>query len=1157
MMTPEQQSALELDHHVVVHANAGAGKTRVLVERFVAILQSGRVENIEQVVATTFTIKAAAEMRSRIRVRLLELGLVDFANNIGSARITTLHSFCAALLRKYSYASGIDVDAQELTQRRAQQWRADAMRSTIREWLQVNDVGRTSNTERRERLLQVLDELDVNTTEQTIRDLMIASERRDHLAVLLSNGDASVVTSWQHQVNEVARSTARDLLLHAQRELQRLQLECGAQVHEHLERNDAILDALRKAASDDVLHVVHRVYKRLDEFYVKEGTPRKQKGKKQFDECDQMTSLPKSQWESLAAFAIDGTDEGFERQILLVRTTLEVAIDASARYRAMKEERNAIDFDDMMELTRTLLQRPEIAADVRRGIRFLMVDEFQDTSPVQYDIIRALVPQLDAESTADYSSDPNLFIVGDAKQSIYAFRGADVRLFLQASRDITKANRRNGKPDGHVVLSESFRMSPKLLPIVNGICGPVFEKSSDIQYTPLTGGRQGASALLTGTCTLLRTDTGSRGAGDDEASQASGAASEVSVANAEMAHVVQRIVDLLDNPDVLIEDNSSGETTTRRAHAGDIAILVRKVDAVMSAGAALREAGVPFQLHSGRSFFSRPEVADIRNLLLWSTDTDDDLAFAALVRSPLLLLFDADLTHIAAEPTRGSLWMRMSSLIASGNASEAVQRAHSLMLQWTTSVHVLAPTEFVLSALAQSDWYSTLANDVRRSQILLNVEKVIELMLAEQDSSNASLRDIIETLMPPATDLEGDRPFAADPNAVQVMTLHAAKGLEFPIVVLAGIASGVRNSSTAWSDGIGLTFNLPEMTFTKDRPEGIKLPPDLLHIANKMLGKGAATEEDRRLLYVGLTRARDHLLISIPSGARKSATGLVALMGDSLEHLPCLENLPCTTLEWNGSSATYQGSIEKNEVVDVSAPLSARSWLDIVSATDLLVQTRESHDMQGTSDVHEGIRADHGPAYGTLMHDILQRFISAGEVDERERTKIMDVILASRLTTTDAHALARAEIGAVMQSAFVQQHQHYFSDAVVESTLLAPLDSTILQGMMDVRFACDSQTMEVWDWKTNVIRDESEIDALASAYLPQARVYAWLCLESFPEVDVVRTRFLFTKAARAYPDSWVVTTEWTRAMSKDIQAKIIESVHELIQRRTQRLVKSN
>ncbi len=1205
-MTPEQRSALALDHHVVVHANAGAGKTRVLVERFIAIVLSGKVERIEQIVATTFTIKAAAEMSSRIRARLLELSsdghdpdtglpfdkptatrLLEFANNIGAARITTLHSFCASLLRKYSYASGIDVDAQELSQRRAQQWRSDAMRTTVRAWLQGVDL------DKRERLLLMLDELDVYTTEETIRDLMISAERRAHLAAMFERGDDAVVAMWLTHVNIVTKQTALTLLLHAQAELKRLQLKCGANVQAIIDRNDTLLDALKRADSDGVLRVVQRVREQLETLFNLGGGPHKVKSKKLFEECSEMVPLPTNLWTSLATFADDTTDVVFERQLALVRTTLDVATDAAATYATMKSDRNAIDFDDMMNLTRTMLQRPSIAADVQHGIRFLMVDEFQDTSPVQFDIIRALVPSLDPSSSPLSSSvrGPsvsegnlvNLFIVGDAKQSIYGFRGADVRLFLDATRDIVAANKLNGSPDGYVLLSASYRMSPNLLPVVNGICEPVFAQvssgfaqvSSGFAYSRLTGGREGAGALRTGTCTIVRTDTaalhehdarmaindygadggdggagGAGDAGDAGDGGAGGAGTDTASARAlaaEMRHVVQRVIRMLGNADVLV--GIAGEPDgTRTAGPGDVAILVRTGQGVMIAGAALREAGVPFQVHSGRSFFSRPEVADIRNLLLWCTDTDDDLAFSALVRSPLLLLWDADIVRIAAVPVKGSLWKRMNAFVAdsglvgsgfvdSGGASSDVLRAHALMQQWTTAVHVLAPTEFVQRVLAESNWYSTLAEDARRNQILLNIEKVIELILAEQNTSNASLRDIILTLTPPASDMEGDRPFAADPDAVQVMTLHAAKGLEFPIVALAGIATrGGGASSTAWSDEIGMTFS----------------PSDMLHLTNRMIGEGARTDEDKRLLYVGLTRAKDHLFISTPYENRKGedagekvTSGLVALMKD------ILTDVPATVVEFDGVVEQYRSHIAEQELVDFSAPLTSTSWLDVVTATDLLSHSFDDSD-DARNAVHDGVRADHGPAYGTLMHDILQQVVQAGDISAEERALIVDNILASRVAVMDAHTLARAEIANVMDSAFVREHAALLADASVETTLLATLDSTILQGMMDVRFERDASMMEVWDWKTNVVLREADIASLALAYQPQAQAYAWLCLQAYPHVQTVRTRLLFTKAARAFPAAWVATDEWTREMSGEIESTIVTAVHALVQRRARR-----
>gem|GEM_PF-479052 len=1181
-MTPQQQRALALDHHIVVHANAGAGKTRVLVQRYIDIVLSGKVDRIEQIVATTFTIKAAAEMRSRIRAKMLELSntdldlataarLVEFADNISSARITTLHSFCASLLRKYAFASHVDVDAQELNERRSLQWRSEAMRATVRAWLQGDDP------ERRERLLTLLDELDVMVAEETFLDLMSANERRERLESLMHGNDIEVVDAWFVHIHRAAKQLALRLLGKALAELVRLRNECGARTDSHITSIEQAVNALLDADGPSIMSAVKDAAGYLSKLYIKAGTPHKRN--KPFDRCEEMAPLNSGEWVSLQEFASGDVNADVTRQLALVRTTLDIVTESTALYKATKKERNAIDFDDMMELTRAMLRRLDISADVQRGIRFLMVDEFQDTSPVQYDIIRLLVPDLYSAST---SSSVNLFIVGDAKQSIYGFRSADVRLFLQATREIINANHRNGigrgiesenaihevaeesEDSGYVVLSDSYRMSSNLFPVLNGICEPVFAAgSADIVYRSLTGGRKGAAAQLTGTCTVLRTDVGAEYEDDEENTIA---------LDKEMRHVVQGIARMLHNTDVLVGDDDDLEVT-RMAGPGDVAILVRTSKGVMAAGAALRNAGIPYQTHSGRAFFSRPEVADIRNLLLWCTDTDDDLAFSALVRSPLVLLHDAEIVCIAATPTNGSLWQRLKT----SHENTDLLRAYSLLQQWTLAVHVLAPTEFIRRVLAESNWYSTLANDPRRSQILLNVEKVIELILAEQDTSNASLRDIVMTLSPPAKDLEGDRKFSADPNAVQVMTLHAAKGLEFPIVVLANIASRAPAANVAWSDAIGITFTAPKKIITFDDPSGSTAPTDVLHKTNRLIGEGAAREEDRRLLYVGLTRAKDHLLISMPYAHKKASSegvveerqtaGLAALIQTAIA------DVPCTVVEFEDVPTQYVSSVVSGPVIDVSAPLAQSSWLEIITATDLLTSSagaasssiaaqgdgRDATDVgsaafNGEPDVaaSEGIHADHGPAYGTLMHDILQVVVRIGDVDATERARIIDNVLATRLAVSNAHALARTEIAAVMDSAFVQQHLSHLMKADVESTLLASLDSTVLQGMMDVRFETDSTTMEVWDWKTNVIRNIEEIAALAIAYRPQAQAYAWLCLQAYPHIHTVRTRLLFTKAVGLFSESWVVSDEWTREMSSEIEASIISSVHAVIARRRKR-----
>ncbi|MCX6139470.1 MAG: UvrD-helicase domain-containing protein, partial [Candidatus Kapabacteria bacterium] len=182
---------------------------------------------------------------------------------------------------------------------------------------------------------------------------------------------------------------------------------------------------------------------------------------------------------------------------------------ASVGYSARKRERNALDFDDMIRMVIDLLGNNEIATSIRSGIRYLMVDEFQDTDPEQYRLLELLVPALTQSAVAG----PNLFIVGDDKQSIYGFRDADVRLFRKATQAIRMENLAANADDGYRPLARSYRMHQDLCTVVNGICSHIFGSvegpepddlfSYDVSYSALVAGLTVPHFDNVGTCSVV------------------------------------------------------------------------------------------------------------------------------------------------------------------------------------------------------------------------------------------------------------------------------------------------------------------------------------------------------------------------------------------------------------------------------------------------------------------------------------------------------------------------------------------------------------------------------------------------------------------------------------------------------------------------------
>lgn len=1118
--TTEQQAALALDRHLAVTANAGSGKTSVLTQRFISILLDKNTD-LRHVVAITFTTKAAAEMRRKVREELIRrkregsdvARLTELTRTIGSARISTIHSFCASILRRYASEAGIDTDVRDIPEREAYVLQRDAVSKAIRSWLHDNPL-------RKIRALQLFDELSIDAIEGIVQRLTSTSERRSALRAWFD------ITPSISNLAERRRNIVQSMILEytqssvnaaAAMAVQLLHNESEMKARDYISAITGLRAELSTANHLDATALAQSAFDVLNVAYTLKGQP-----KKRPTWCQQLHALPSivsiKRLRQFTTFTSNGNDEV---QLHFAQTLLEMSELAASYYEASKRERGGMDFDDMMVRARDLLLNPIVSADVRKNIHFLMIDEFQDTNPLQYEVVRLLVPDLDPSRVDEHV--PNLFLVGDAKQSIYGFRDADVRIFDRACDEIDVANARKGLPTGKITLRHSFRMAPPLATAVNRICEACFTRNSefDVSYEPLVAGRDTSDAPSLGTMHMLFTDrTTSKHMG-------------------EATHISNMICKIL-----------NGTVENIVAHPGDIAILTRTASFFEDLGTALREAGIPFQVHGGRAFFSRPEVADVRALFRFSSDPSDDLALATLLRSPLCCWTDADILK-AMQHSKGSLW--------SGVQDGATR---TLLARCIEDVHVLQPSVFLRRALEEAAWYATVATDPRCEQIITNVEKVLGILRDEGARGMPTLRDMIAAISVPATaDREAEGSFEADASAVQIMTLHAAKGLEFPVVILAGINNkGGMGSTDLWTDQLGLTLSLPKFDFVPTSPlKTLERLPNAVHSMNSIINDEKGEAEDKRLLYVGLTRAKDHCIVSVPYTLTKTgvgaSNGIGALLMNMLEeHGVNLNSEPPTDRfmgsiqPWYDSDdlQTFHGSATTpTNVVSLDAPINARPGVDIIYVTDLLDQRAlEDH----ASDAGD---ADRGATFGTIVHAFLQRTVprSAAHLDVDETFR---VLRGDPLMQADLGLHAEQEVRRVLASAHVRDHAHALSEASYEQTIASELDGTVVLGTMDVRLQTSASSVEVWDWKTTSVATTADREAAAHAYRSQLCAYAWMCFQANPELQRVTGKILFTRYASNADASWIHTLEWKREDIGHMRSEILRAIDRTVERRMRR-----
>jgi ATP-dependent helicase/nuclease subunit A len=922
-LTDDQRTAATVrDAAISVTAGAGSGKTRALVGRYLALLEAGLP--LRSLVAITFTDKAAREMRNRVRAAIsdwLEQGGAsnrnfweDAFSAMDAARISTIHGLCAAILRAHPAEASLDPAFDVLEEGQSAVWRARAVEEGLAWATTQPDVVRLFGAFQEEHLRRLLANLLDNRldVEQVLAHL--PQDPLGQWAIALDTWFTRQfsIPSWQGAIKTLAALRAQKpddkLEIARQAVLDRWTEVCRAQAARDWDSLFAALLALREAiasggqkgnwAADDLVAAREAMRALRTHF-------------------DQVVGQLVDKRKPLS-WALD--DQAAEL-LPLVRRLFE---RTCAIYQGYKSETHALDFDDLEQMTAQLLTTNQVLrARWQTEIKAILVDEFQDTNQRQREIVYALAgfdtPAAPASNLGQELSEeppantlPSLFVVGDAKQSIYRFRGADVAVFRQVQADIRAAG-------GTLINFDlTFRAHKALVETTNALLAPLMAAEDDparpydVPFIPLTAHRPTPRGGISAPYLEFQL-----GLGDDRSEGRLAAATGLA----------QRLHEL----------HAAGQLDWQ-----DVALLFRASTAFGVYEDALEGAGIPFVTVAGRGFYDRPEVRDLLNALAAITDPTDDLAMAGLLRSPAIGLSDEGLYLLRwdGKGARRSFWAALQGEGLSDLAEEdriwaefarqVVADLHEwagrvsvaqLLKTFLDTTHYRAALGLVSGGERLRRNMDKLLADAHRSE-LVGVPEFLEYV--------AALRDVAARESEAPTEAEG---------AVQLMTIHKAKGLEFPVVVLADAGYTSRSLSAPFhlDQELGLTLNLSD---GEARPAVFSLAA--WHEAEQ------AAAEEQRLLYVAATRAMEKVIISGSarlSTAQKGAgrlllsgwlVQLAEVVGLSETQLPEMPAMPQPIpLTWeNGAAACtiyppVSIALSRGETSRVDAAVTESSLSDL------------------------------------------------------------------------------------------------------------------------------------------------------------------------------------------------------------------------------------
>ena len=796
--TPEQQAAIDQrEGPMLLSANAGSGKTSVLVERLVAAMLEDGIPPA-QLLAITFTDKAAGELRSRVRARLAALGERAAARDVERAQIGTIHGFCSGVLRAHAVAAGLDPGFSVLPTATTRALRERAFDSALADLLR--DVGDAPRA----------DALD-----------LAAAWGPDRLkAAILDVHDT--LRSQGHTAPRLPPCVPRRTLDAA---LGHLRGATGALADELRGARTGVksIDAARAAVSD--------CFTLLDA-----GAEPSRPALAALKVTRSVAELKTSACEDWAA-AVAGVGEALDdREACAAHALLdELLASFSAAYATGKRSVSGLDYDDLELLTRDLLRdEPAVAAAYAERFARIMVDEFQDTNALQLDLVR----RLDRD---------NVFLVGDELQSIYGFRHADVTLFrAQRARHAAAGRSR--------VLATNWRSQPELLETINGAWG------ADVHpgYVPLVAGRGAEPADGPRTELLITTDGWDDPDLDPRLASELGQGMPAGAKRSRLAEaraIARRVRTLVD----------AGQCVE-----SDVVVLVRAATDLHVFERALEREGFATLAGGGRGYWLRQPVQDLTSYLGALVNPRDERALYGVLASPLCGLSSDGLAHVAAVTRAGSggAWRAVRSVALAERLGAADASALEAFLIGFAVERTAAPRfgldELIERAVLQSGYDLHVLRLPGGRRRLANVHKLLRLAAEYEQAHGRDVRGFIDhaTAEVEADAREAEAPveLSGEP-AIRLMTIHAAKGLEFGVVVVADLGrKGRPEAGDLLVEGDRVGVRLVRL--------GGKGGGALQHRALVEHANRAAAEEERRILHVAFTRAEQRLILSgvVPVG---------------------------------------------------------------------------------------------------------------------------------------------------------------------------------------------------------------------------------------------------------------------------------------------------
>ncbi|MBU1192961.1 MAG: UvrD-helicase domain-containing protein [Gammaproteobacteria bacterium] len=1111
------------DQHASVHASAGTGKTWLLVTRLLRLLLDGAAP--ASILAVTFTRKAAAEMLERLNERLAELATADDAqvdvalSAMGITatdalrkrartlyetllfeprpiRATTFHAFCQEILQRFPVEAevppGFELQESEAELTEAA-WDALYAEATL-----------TPDGQQARALEQLFDACGgLSNTRQALNSFL--SHRIDWWAYI--QDQPAALGFAQHRAQELFDCDPdADLIAGFFTTTRCAELsEFAALLGKHdtktnREHQQLLLQALALTEAQAGDSQQQRLESVTQVLLTANGEPRKRSTSKALEKS--LGSSGSERFLELHNRLCNALLETRDQQARLASFALTCAwYQAGQRllehYQRIKREQRVLDFGDLEWNAYRLLngsgQAHWVQYKLDARIDHFLIDEFQDTNPTQWRLLLPLLQELAAGITERKRS---VFLVGDAKQSIYRFRRADARL-LEAASDWLEEHLQAGR----FSLEASRRSAPAIIDCVNRAFadGPLAAALPEFppHSTHLTN-LWGQVELLPPFTLPESVETIRTGLRNPLQEPRPTPADDLHLSEARS--IAARIRRLIDAPTLI-----GPAEQARPLRYSDILILLRSRTHAGSYEQALREAGIPYLGAARGTLLDSLEVRDLEALLNTLIAPHNDLALAQVLRSPLFAATDQDLIQLAQ--ATGTGWMeRLLNLATEVATDSALVRAAQLLPRWQELVGRLPVHDLLDRIYHEGDVlarFDAAAIPALKPRVRANLIRFIELALEVDSGRYPSLPHFVDRLgdlRQRATDAPDDAPpESGGGDRVRFLTVHGAKGLESPVVFLADCGGGLRDRN-AWQA-------LVDWPAETDRPEtfiliGRKQQRDRITQQLLECQQQAEQREDANLLYVALTRARQLLFVSAALSTDKADKGWYGLLRSQWDPQATL-GPDESFIHCSGTPPTAATPTPAQTLPEVAIDPRLTQKLKLKPALIRIAPSRA-----GTHVASDAETDPDGRRRGIGIHRLLEWLTTP---PLRTRTQLLAGLARELQCDAEDPELAEwlEEAQTVLQTPELAPlfNDSDYKKVYTEVPLQYYQGNALVDGVID-RLLITAISAHIIDYKSHNI-DASQAEASAAAYREQLQLYVDGVRRLWPERQV-RASILFT-----------------------------------------------